>query len=626
MRTAALALAWLAGPAASAAAVPDPHSYADPSSYVVRHAALDLEADFAARRLRGAVDLTVERMAPRADRLVLDTRDLEIRRVALVDADGALASLGHRLAPADELLGRALEIRMPEPPAGVTRQVVRIEYSTGPEAAALQWLEPRQDAGRSQPFLYTQSQSIRARSWIPIQDSPGIRFTYEARIRTPPALRALMSAAADPRPAPAGEHRFVMPQPVPAYLVALAVGDLEFRALGPRTGVYAEPAALADAAHEFASLETLVATAERLAGPYRWERYDLLIMPPSFPFGGMENPRLSFISPTVIAGDRSLVSLIAHELAHSWSGNLATNATWGDFWLNEGITTYLERRIVEDAFGRRRADMERVLGRQYLETEYAAFVAAGRHADTVLALDLAGRDPDDALNDIAYEKGNAFMEFLESRLGRPALDRHLVRYFDDFAFRSVTTPQFEAGLRAGPLAARPGVVSDAELREWLHEPGWPASMPAVHAEEFVVVERLRDEWLAGRIPTTRLPVGEWSPQAWMRFLDTLPDDLPDARLAELEAHGAFGRSRNHEITRSWLLLALRNGHRAADARLEEFLVGTGRFKMVQALYAELARTPQGRELGCRIYARARPGYHPAIRDLVDALLPDCARS
>jgi aminopeptidase N len=626
-RFVSIVIAWLGCCAAAAAvAAPDPHSNADPSQFVVRHVALDLETDFVARRLRGAVDLTVERVAPGADRLLLDTRGLEIHAVGLRAATGEFTPLEHRLGPPDAVLGSALEIRMPAAAGATPRQVVRIEYSTGPDATALQWLAPEQTAGRAQPFLYTQSQPVHARSWIPVQDSPGIRFTYEARIRTPPGLRAVMSAAKDPRPSREGEHHFVMPQPIPAYLVALAVGDLQFRELGPRTGVYAEPAVLAAAAHEFADLEAMLVAAERLFGPYRWDRYDLLIMPPSFPMGGMENPRLSFISPTVIAGDRSLVSMITHEMAHSWSGNLVTNASWDDFWLNEGVTTYLERRILEGVYGSRRAAMELVLGRQYLDEEIDDLTAAGKRADTALVLDLRGRDPDEALSDIAYEKGSLFLQFVEWRVGRAALDQFLTGYFREFGFRSVSTAGFEAYLREELLARHPGAVGDGELRQWLYGTGLPGGVPTVRDDAFAAVERQRDDWLAGRITTEKLPVQTWSPQQWMRFLDTLSDDLPDERLAELEKHGALAGAGNYEVSRSWLLLAVRNEYRPADARLEAFLVGTGRHKMVQRLYEELARTPERRAIGCRIYTQARPGYHPVTRQMVDALLPDCDRT
>lgn len=606
---------------ATDAAAVDPHSYAEPDRFVVRHASLDLRADFDARRLEGSIELELERRAPDATELVLDSRDLEIRRVGLVAADGSLTDLRYVVGPADRVLGQPIRIALP--PGGSAEPRVRVDYATGTASRALQWLVPEQTAGRAHPFVYTKSQPIDARAWLPIQDSPGIRFTYDARIRVPSGLRAVMSAAPESQRTADGVYRFEMPQPIPAYLVALAIGDLDFRALGPRTGIHAEPVTLAAAAHEFADLERMVTQTEALFGPYRWGRYDLLIMPPSFPVGGMENPRVSFITPTVIAGDRSLVSLITHELAHSWAGNLVTNAHWGDFWLNEGVTTYLERRILEGLYGRERAARELVLGRQDLEEEVARLVSEGRPGNTALALDLRGRSPREELGNVAYEKGSLFLQFLESRVGRAALDRWLAGYFDDFAFRSVTTPEFEAHLRKRLLAQSPARVSDAELREWLHGTGIPSSAPPAPTGVFAAVEQAQAAWLAGRVGTADLPSGAWSPQEWRRFLDTLPDDLTDERLGELERHGRLGTPGNYEIARSWLLLAVRSDYRAAEPQLEAFLVGTGRHRMIENLYRALAATPERHAVGCRIYARARPGYHPSMQAMVDRLLGEC---
>ncbi|MDB5267096.1 MAG: aminopeptidase, partial [Hymenobacter sp.] len=408
---------------APAALPTDPHSSAGSSPVRVRHLALALTVDFDQHTLAGTATWHLANPGA-APEFVLDTRDLTIEAVEAFDAAGQATLTDFTLGSPDAILGRALRVTlMPATTA------VRIRYRTAPHAAALQWLKPEQTAG-TEPFLFTQSQAILARTWLPCQDSPGIRFTYEATVRVPAHLLALMSAENPQALSPTGEYHFRMAQPIPAYLMALAVGDLAFAPLSGRTGIYAEPATLPVATHEFTDLENMVAAAEQLYGPYRWERYDLLVLPPSFPFGGMENPRLTFVTPTILAGDRSLTSLVAHELAHSWSGNLVTNATWNDFWLNEGFTVYFERRIMEHLYGREYADMLQVLGRTALHHTIEEIGAAS--PDTHLHLALAGRDPDEGLTEIAYEKGCALLLTLESLVGRPRLDAFIKEYFARF--------------------------------------------------------------------------------------------------------------------------------------------------------------------------------------------------
>src|SRR6185295_20192533 len=311
-----------------------------------------------------------------AGRVVLDTRDLEIRRVTL---DDGKTEARFRLGDEVKILGRPLEIEIAP---GTTW--VNVDYSTKPEAAALQWLTPEQ-AGSPYPFLYTQSESILARTWVPCQDTPGVRMAYEATVHAPRGLLALMSAENPTQDSADGVYHFQMRQPIPSYLLALAVGELEFRPLSPRSGVYAEPSVIELAAWELADTPKMIDAAERLYGPYRWGRYDLLVLPPSFPYGGMENPRLTFATPTILARDRSLVSLVAHELAHSWSGNLVTNSNWNDFWLNEGFTTYIENRLMDALYGKEYADMLWELGYQDLQAEVADFSKDSLH-DTWLKL------------------------------------------------------------------------------------------------------------------------------------------------------------------------------------------------------------------------------------------------
>jgi aminopeptidase N len=530
---------------------------------------LDLAVSFAERKLRGAVALTLE---PAGRKLVLDTRRLAIHRV-----NGRTDNF--RLGAEDPILGSPLEIDL-EP----GERSVLIEYETSPEASGLQWLEPGQTAGKRHPYLYSQSQAIHARSWIPIQDSPGVRVTFSARIHAPVPLTALMAARR------VRDGHFHMPLPVPSYLMALAVGELEFRALGARCGVWAEPPVLDAAAREFADVEKMVEAAERLYGRYRWGRYDLLVLPPSFPFGGMENPCLTFATPTVIAGDRSLVSLISHELAHSWSGNLVTNATWNDFWLNEGFTTYIERRIQEALYGRARSEMEMAVEVGELEEEMRRLPAA----DQKLVLDLKGRDPDDGMTQVPYVKGALLLRYLEEKHGRERWDAWLRGYFDRFAFQSITTEDFLAELQRG----FPG----EDVSAWLYQPGLPKDAPRPHYE------------------FSTEPRRGWATQEWLHWLRAMPDRLPVRRMAELDREWNFTNTGNSEIAAQWLLMAVRSGYQPAYERLERFLLEVGRRKFVKPLYAELAKTPEGLARARRIYEKARPGYHPITRATVDALL------
>jgi leukotriene A-4 hydrolase/aminopeptidase len=590
----------------------DIHSYARPEHVRVRHVELDLGVDFERHRLGGTATLRVERTSQDVTQpLVLDSRKLQIEAVEVASEDGRFEKTLFEVGKEDAILGSPVTVTLPP-----RVKLVRVRYATSPEASGLQWLTPAMTSGKRHPFLYTQSEPIHARSWIPLQDSPGVRVTYAARVRTPKGLLAVMSAANDPHDPRTGEHHFEMNLPVPPYLIALAVGDLEFRPVGPRTGVYAERGVVERAAEEFSDLEKMVRSVEELYGPYRWGRYDVLVLPPSFPFGGMENPRLTFVSPTVIAGDKSLVSLLAHELSHSWSGNLVTNATWSDFWLNEGFTVYLERRVIEQVYGKARADMEAVLGRKELENEMVDL----KPPDQILHIDLKGRDPDDAGTDIAYEKGALFHRHLETVFGRKRFDEFLKGYFDHFAFQSITTADFVAYLREHLSKQSPDLAAKVPVDEWLYKPGLPASAPTFRAEAFEKVNREATGWAAGKVSAANLKTKDWSTQEWQQFLNALPADLSASRMRELDDALGLTRRTNSEVIFQWLILAVRHHYEPAYPRLEEFLTSQGRRKFLKPLYEELIKTPDGRERARQIYAKARPTYHPIAVGTIDGLL------
>ena len=590
----------------------DLHSYSNPEQIRVTDVALDLDVLFPQKVLKGTATLTVERSAKYKDGpIILDTRSLDIEKVES-SADGkTFTEAKFTVGQNDPILGAPITIELPP---SVT--AVRIQYASRPEASGLQWLTPPQTAGKKYPFLFSQGEAIHTRSWIPLQDTPGVRQTYSAKIHTPKELLAVMSAENDLNPKQRGKYTFQMPQRIPSYLIAIAVGDVVFAPMSERTGVYAERPIVAKAAKEFNDTEAMIQAAEGLYGPYRWGRYDLLVLPPSFPFGGMENPRLTFATPTILAGDKSLVSLVAHELAHSWSGNLVTNATWRDFWLNEGFTVYIERRIQEKVFGEARANMEAVLEREELDREMATL----KPNDQVLHVDLKGRDPDDGFTQVPYVKGMLFLRSLEDVFGREKFDAFLKGYFDHFAFQSVTTAEFLDYLQKNLLAANPDLAAKISLDEWINKPGIPVGAPRASSDAFVKVAVFAKDWEQGKTKLAAIPARGWSTQEWLHFLTALPETLDGKKMAALDAAFHFTKTGNSEILDQWLLMAIRNHYGPADARLKSFLIEVGRRKYIKPLYQELAKTPEGKERAREIYKTARTGYHPIAVTTIDEML------
>jgi len=579
----------------------DIHSFAGEA--IITHLVLDLEVNFETRILKGSATYTIN--PNQTSHLVLDVNGPEIIKVS---ADGVEAK--YKLSTPDPILGQALTI-----PINTNTKSITVAYQTKPNASALQWLNPQQTAGPSNPFLFSQGQAILTRSWIPIQDSPGIRFTYEATIKVPKKLMAVMSATNVQQKNPDGIYYFKMPQPVPAYLMALAVGDLYFKPTGPRSGVYAESTVLDKAAWEFGDTESMIEAAEKLYGAYAWDRYDILVLPPSFPFGGMENPRLTFATPTVIAGDRSLVSLVAHELAHSWSGNLVTNATWNDFWINEGFTVYFERRIMEALYGWEYTEMLASLAKDDLK-QIVQELGTG-HKDTHLHLDLQGRNPDDAMNSIAYEKGAFMLRMLEEKIGRTRFDAFLKTYFAKHAFQTMDAEKLVAYMKANlPIDSL-----HIDLDAWIYQPGIPDQIAEINSDRFAkVVEayklmEFKQHW-------DTLLTKNWSSHEWVHFIAQIPDSVDAEHLRNMDKVYHFSTSGNCEILDAWFEKAILEGYsQAILATIESFLVQVGRRKYLVPLYKAFKTSGQI-ETARKIYAKARPNYHFVATNTIDQLLKE----
>ena len=589
----------------------DIHSYAKPLEARVKHLALDLTVDFDSKRIGGVAALDIDRK-PDAKEIILDNKGLEIQ--SITDAGGQ--PLEYKVGPKDENLGAPLAIALrPD------TQRILIRYKSAPEAAALQWLTPEQTAGKKHPYLFSQGQAIENRTWIPTQDSPGIRQSWEATIRVPAPLTAVMSSQRVGEPTTEGEmqvFKYRMANPVAPYLVAIAVGDLAFQQLGPRSGVWTEPSMLPAAARELEDTEKMIDAAEELFGPYRWGRYDMLVLPPSFPFGGMENPNLTFLTPTFIAGDKSLVSLIAHELAHSWSGNLATNATWADFWLNEGMTTYATYRIIEAIYGPKVAAQQYALGVDSLAEEVKR-LGGPAAADTRLHIDLRRRHPDEGLTEIAYEKGAAFLRTIEHAVGRERFDAWLKGWFERHAFQPVTSAIFLADIREHLIKGDQQLEQKLMLDQWVNQPGLPANMVKPDPNAFAEVDGAVAQFTAsGAIPAQAW--ARWTTAERLRFVNRLPRKIEPQRLRALDQQLQLSETRNNEVLFAWLSLAVENRYDPAVPALERFLTTQGRRKFVAPLIEALAKDQQwGRPVAARVYRQARPGYHPITTRGLDKL-------
>ena len=588
----------------------DVHSFGNSDEITIKHLALDLSVNFETKILSGSAVLTLDHKK-KINKLVLDTRDLTIDKVTLDEKETPTTfTLGEEV----KYLGKPLTIAITP-----KTKSVKVYYSTSPNAGALQWLEPSQTSGKEKPFLFTQSEAILARTWVPCMDGPGVRMTYSATIHTRPDLVAVMSASGNSGTKTTdGIYHFEMKQPIPSYLLALAVGDLQFRSLGNRSGVYAEPGMIEKSANEFVDIEKMISAAEELYGPYRWERYDLLVLPPSFPFGGMENPRLTFATPTILAGDRSLVALVAHELAHSWSGNLVTNATWNDFWLNEGFTVYFEHRIMEKVYGRNYSEMLSVLTLKDLKEEIQSIGATSD--DTKLKLDLVNRDPDDGMTNIAYNKGYFFLRLCEETFGREQWDTFLKEYFSSHSFQSITTETFLEYFNS-QFTIKPNseIAKKLNVSAWVYGPGLPDNCPKPQSDEFDKVTAQVTAFTNGTQAAT-LNTHGWTTHHWLYFLRNLPDSLRLEKLIELDYVFNVTRSGNSEILCEWFQRCIKVNYETAFEPMRNYLMNVGRRKLIKPLYTELAKTPAGKTWAQKVYKKARPGYHSVSYNTIDGIL------
>ena len=585
----------------------DSHSFSNPTEAVVKHLDLDIKVDFETQTISGKASWTIDNTS-KGNEIIFDENTLNITKVTLGNDE---KETQFKLGDSVEFHGKPLRITI-EP--NTTK--VNIYYNTTKDGVALQWLKPEQTADKKKPFVFSQGQSIWSRTWIPCQDSPGVRFTYNAKVNVPKDLMALMSAVNPQQKNDTGVYTFKQDKPIPSYLMAIAVGDVEFKSIDNRTGVYAEHSQIDKAKWEFAKLGNMVNAAEKLFGPYRWGRYDVIVLPPSFPFGGMENPNLTFLTPTVLAGDRSLTSLLAHELGHSWSGNLVTNASWDETWLNEGFTTYVEHRIGEEVFGVNEAKMQDVLSRKVLKDNVNEL---GKDSpDTRLKIDLSGKNPDEGLSDIPYEKGYALLQTIEAAVGRKQFDTFLTNYFNDHAFQSINTEAFVAYINKKLIKSDKSLANKIKLDEWIYKPGIPSNIITPVSEDFNAIDAIQKTWRKTGVKGLSQKIKSTNEK--QHFIDYLPNDLTVKEMTEIDKECNFTNGGNFVVKRQWFIIAIQHQYKVAYPAIENFLTSYSRTYSLTPLYKEMIKTPEGKVWSKQIYAKAKPGYHATTLEALEKIL------
>ncbi|MFA7274696.1 MAG: M1 family metallopeptidase [Crocinitomicaceae bacterium] len=592
----------------------DTHSYSNTGEINTTHLHLELDVDFEKKIIYGVAHHEMHNTGVKT--AIFDINGLTIQKVTI--GRESEVETTYIIGESDSILGQPLTVTIDS-----NTTFVNIYYQTTEKSEALDWLEPEMTGGKKFPFLYSQGEAILTRTWIPLQDVPSNRITYSADVKVPCDLLPLMSAENPIEKNEDGVYHFEMKQAIPSYLIAIAVGDLVYEKLGENCGVYSEPGLIYQCVSEFEELPLMMQSAEALFGKYQWEQYDLVILPYSFPFGGMENPRLTFANPTLLAGDRSLVSVIAHELAHSWSGNLVTNRTWNDFWLNEGFTVYIENRIMEDLYGKEVADMLLLIEFQELEKELDVIAKSEFPFDSRLKLYLQGRNPDDGMTTVAYVKGAFLLKTLEEKVGRDNFDVFIQRYFKNFAFKTLTTEDFENYLRdhlLNPMRIK------FNLKEWLYEDGLPSNCIRLESKRFEGVQLLAKRISNGedifkvRWKKDEIKREKYTTQEWLAFIRTLPDTLPIATMALIDKKLNFKKCGNAEIMAEWYVLGIKNNYKAVLPPMRKFLIKVGRRKFIQPIFYELAKTPNNKVWAKDVYKSARNNYHFVTRSTVEEIL------
>jgi leukotriene-A4 hydrolase len=599
-------------------------SYAD---VLVKNTSLDLEILFDKKKIIGNVtyDLSVLKSFTQ---LILDSSYIKINSIKVNGVESSYSFFERK-----EPWGEPLSIHTSADEYSSVE--LSVDFETTEKSTAIQWLKTDPSTAEASDYVFTQLEPIHARALFPCFDTPAVKSTVIATIKS--KLPVVFSGL----PLEFSEKdvfKFEQKIPIPSYLFAIASGNIAHVQAGPRSTIYAEPDRLEDSKNEFEEdLEKFIQTAENIVTPYIWSTYDILINPSSFPYGGMENPNITFVTPTLISYDKSQVDVIAHELAHSWSGNNVTNANWQHFWLNEGWTVYLERRIVGALHGEKMRQFHFIMGWNDL-IESVEVLPKFEYSKLVQDLQKGAIDPDDVFSSVPYEKGANFIYHLETKLGGvDEFDPFVKFYFTKFSKQSIDTYQFVDSLYEfyGKDGEKVGILDSIDWELWLYTAGLP---PKAEFDTTLVdqVESLVSAWVLKATEFTQLSqfmeyfntnfkrvYEELSSPQKIFFIDELLEKRPSpsfwndnsiASDALLEIYPDLNESRNTEIIFRWFKFKLLSGKIQYHQKLADWLGTVGRMKYVRPSYKLLNKVDH--ELAIATFEKYKDRYHPIAANMV----------
>lgn len=580
-------------------------SFTNADQVTTTHAEIHLQLDFPTKLVHGTVTYQFVSLTDGLTRVILDTKHLIIKSIQSVQS--------WTMGQTHEVIGTPLIIELSSPVAAHQQFKLSIDYQTTDKCTALTWMSPSNTSGKKHPFCFTQCEAIHCRTLLPVQDSPQVKFTidYSIVVNEPytVAAGAIFKNIVDQ---PNNKRAFLssLKIPIPAYLVAFAAGNIVSQEIGPRSKVYCEPEILEASVYEFGETETFLSTAESLLTPYEWEEYNILVLPGSFAYGGMENPTLTFMTPTLIAGDRSLTSTVGHEIAHSWTGNLVTNRNWEHFWLNEGFTVYVERKILERMFGVPVAHMHGLVGRKGLQ-EAVDFYGADSNF-TRLNLDLGDIDPDDAFSRVPYEKGYTFLMVLQQKVGEDRFLAFLRDYINRFRLVTVTSDDFVE------MFGRYFPEIQVDWQTWLRGTGMAIEYPELDDSLEQQVNQMYETVKQPEYQFTGEEVNGWRVDQTVMLLEKCcAEVMPHYRQMGVMLH--FNSSKNYEIKYRWVRIVIQLNMVENFDQIRYFLTSQGRMKYVRPIYRLLIQTNYT-ELAQEIFTLTRDFYQLSV---VSLILKDC---